>query len=125
MKSMPEGRVVHMRMLNGRKRYRVFNAIAEEYITEEYSEQQMRRYMLCEIMKNVQDEIDGAISGANTSSTSVGPWQTERCRKHGVCHHDFRPGPHLAFMGVPSRCLTCGREEDTAAHRKTSASGCR
>jgi hypothetical protein len=111
--------ILHMRVRNGRKRYRVFSATSNAYVTSECSEQQARRYMLDEAVKQAQREIDQAVTNANARGTSLpfangydlaAPWLGED--RPQIQQHSFEP------MRGGLRCSWCGDMENATVHTR-------
>lgn len=117
--TIPLPGVVHMRVRNGRKRYRVFIVHENAYATSECSEQQLRRYLLDEGVKLVQRSIETAVSTANIKGSSLpfanispldGPWPCEE--RSQSMRHEFTP------MTGGARCSRCGNMESAAVHAR-------
>lgn len=79
--------IVHVRVRNGRKKFRLHASPSSGqngYISNECSEQQMRRFLIDQAMQIVTREIDQALRDASAKGSSIisavpidltGPWK--------------------------------------------------
>jgi len=116
--------VLHVRVRNGRKRYRFWSGLAERYVTEECSRTQALSFIKHAALKEIERLAEIEISSAEQRGTADGysdsvdlaaPWRAERCPKHGEVHHEFVTG---GFDGKPDRplCRRCGSPPEAVIH---------
>jgi len=117
--------VLHMRIRNGKKRYRFWSGVVDAYITEECSKVQALNFMRAEALKEVERQAKVAFEQADENGAAgwgdtadiKGPWAQEICRKHGVFHHKYQDGFNV------DRCGECGESAADESHHPTA--GCR
>lgn len=112
--------VLHVRVRNGRKRYRFWDGMADRYVTEECSRTQALNFIKHEALKEIERLAEVEIAAAEQRGTAdtrysdpidlASPWRTERCPKHHEIHHDFEIG------GSGPGCRRCGSTSEAAIH---------
>lgn len=120
--------VLHVRVRNGRKRYRFWSGVSECYVTNECSRTQALNFIRAEALREIERLAEFEIAAAEERGTAdrthsdpvdlSGPWRRGRCPKHGEVHHEFAPGGSATAFTTATdlHCKVCGSGPEHKIH---------
>lgn len=111
--------VVHSRIRNGKRVYRLWFGTLDRYGTKEMTREEAAAQLLADAQHTIELDIADALRRADGCGTSGrgylaepgDPWTPERCRACGAFHHAFKER-----WTSDAKCARCGESETSIAH---------